>query len=133
MREMTEKQRIFAEDYVMHGVARRAAIKAGYSDKRAEQQGYLLLNDRKYTHVQEYIAELREKSKSSTVAELKELQEFWTGLVRCNDPPAEMKDRIKASELLGKCHGAFIEKREVTGEVKTTAPVINITMTNPNG
>lgn len=62
MREMTEKQRLFAEDYVTHGVARRAALAAGYSDKRAEQQGYKLLNDPAYQAVQDYIAELRAKS-----------------------------------------------------------------------
>ena len=62
MREMTEKQRLFAEDYVTHGVARRAALAAGYSDKRAEQQGYKLLNDPANKAVQDYIAALRAKS-----------------------------------------------------------------------
>lgn len=133
MRTLTEKQRIFAHEYVKHGVARRAALAAGYSDKRADQQGYQLLNDKRFNLVQDYIAELRQAAKSDAVADLTELQSFWTRLVRGDVSEADMKDRLKASEMLGKCHGAFIEKREVSGELRTSAPVVNLVLTTKAG
>lgn len=129
MRELTEKQRIFAEDYVKHGVARKAALNAGYSGKRAEQQGYGLLNDKRFKHVQDYIAELRAAAKSEAVADLAELQAFWTRMIRGEVDGADMKDRLKSSELMGKSLGGFVEKREHSGEIKTTAPVVNLTLT----
>lgn len=133
MREMTEKQRLFAEDYVKHGVARRAALAAGYSDKRAEQQGYSLLNDARFRHVQDYIAELRLAAKYEAVADLAELQTFWTRMVRGEVDDADMKDRLKSSELLGKSLGGFVEKREHSGKIETSAPVINLTVTRGDG
>jgi hypothetical protein len=43
-----------------------------------------------------------------------ERQQFWTAVLR-GEESAEMKDRLKASELLGKCQGDFIERVESSG------------------
>ena len=43
-RELTDKQKAFIEYYSQTGNAKASAIKAGYSEKTAEQQGYELKN-----------------------------------------------------------------------------------------
>lgn len=52
---------------------------------------------------------------SARIATSRERQEFWTAVMR-GDPgyEAEMKDRIKASELLGKTQGDFANDASVT-------------------
>lgn len=43
-KQLTEKQKAFIEHYSQTGNAKASAIKAGYSEKTAEQQGYELKN-----------------------------------------------------------------------------------------
>lgn len=45
-----------------------------------------------------------------TIAEKKERQRFWSGVM--NDTSEDMKNRLKASELLGKSEKDFVEKVE---------------------
>jgi len=54
-RRLTEKQKIFCREYIVHLNATRAAIAAGYSEKTAESQGSRLLSNVK---VADYIQEL---------------------------------------------------------------------------
>lgn len=61
-------------------------------------------------------AELTKEIKSNSIAELEDIFEFWTKVFR--DKDEYMKNRIKASELLAKAKGGFIEKVEVK-EVNT--------------
>ena len=42
MREVNEQQERFIDEYVLHGNATMAAIKAGYSEKSANTRGYQL-------------------------------------------------------------------------------------------
>lgn len=46
------------------------------------------------------------------IASITERQEFWTAVMR--DDSVETKDRLKASEILGKAHGDFIKRIEVS-------------------
>lgn len=55
---MTAKKKKFANEWLVDLNATQAAIRAGYSDRTAYQQGHRLLKD---VEVQEYIKELREK------------------------------------------------------------------------
>lgn len=52
MAKMTEKQQRFCDEYLIDLNATQAAIRAGYSEKRASEQAYQLLQK---TTVQEYI------------------------------------------------------------------------------
>lgn len=56
-------------------------------------------------------AELSKEIKNTSIAELEGIYKFWTDTFNDND--AKMQDRIKASELLAKAKGAFVEKREI--------------------
>lgn len=49
------------------------------------------------------------------VASGEQRQRFWSEVMW--DAEAEMKDRLKASELLGRTQADFVERREVVGGV----------------
>lgn len=102
--------RAFAEHYARLGDGKAAALAAGYAESGAKNQGHRLL---KRPEIVAYLHALGEAERSSRVASITELREFWTTTMR--DGGQETKDRLKASEMLGKSFGLFIEKREHSG------------------
>lgn len=54
MAELTDKQQRFCDEYLIDLNATQAAIRAGYSEKTAKEQGYENLTK---PHIQEYISE----------------------------------------------------------------------------
>lgn len=107
---LNARQKKFAELYAASGNATQAAIGAGYSVKTAPTNSDKLL---KNTKVRAYLEELTKSAESSRIATITELREFWTATLREGDN--DYKDRLKASELLGKSMGAFLERREHSG------------------
>lgn len=107
-RKLTTKQRRFIEFY--DGNATDAARKAGYKGSDHTLSAIGNQNLRK-----PYIAAVlaaREKEKTTKhIATREERQAFWTKVA--NDPEEDMKNRLRASELLGKSQADFIEKRKV--------------------
>ena len=103
---LTEKQRRFCEAYAGNGGnALQAAKSAGYSNpdpEGARQIG----KDR----IREALEMLRQAETSTAIATRTERQETWTALMR-NELLTPM-ERMKASELLGKAQGDFIERVE---------------------
>lgn len=98
------RQKLFCEYYCgrAEGNACTAAILAGYSQNYAKHQGYKLLDN---VGVKKYIEQINRECTSTNIAEIKDIQSFWTEVM--NDPSIEIKYRIKASELLAKCKGMF--------------------------
>ena len=90
------------------GNAEKSAIKAGYSEKYARGNAYKLVARK---DVQEYMAYLRYLQETDPcnpalhIATLNEIQSFWTNIM--NGTRYEVKDRLRASELLAKSQGAF--------------------------
>lgn len=90
------------------GNAEQSAIKAGYSPKYARGNGYKLVARK---DVQEYIAYLRYLQNNDPtnpalhIATINEIQGFWSNVM--NNKGYEIKDRLRASELLAKAQGAF--------------------------
>lgn len=109
---MTPKQQAFVDYYAASGNATEAAKKAGYAAKFARENVSKLLQN---TTIQKALAERNKEVSQSRIATIKERQEFWTSVLRGEFDDAEMKDRLKASELLGKCQGDFIDRVESTG------------------
>ena len=68
-------------------------------------------------NVKKYIKELGEASKNDSIASIIEIKEFWTTFLR--DTNLEPKERVKASELLAKTYGAFLDKIEVKQDEST--------------
>lgn len=63
MPKLTEKQKRFCEEYLIDLNATQAAIRAGYSEKTAEQMGYKLVQK---SSVLEYLNKLREQQSKRT-------------------------------------------------------------------
>ena len=111
---MNQRRQAFCEAYLASGNATEAARKAGYSPQSARSQGQRLLT---YADVQEYLAERNQEISAASTAQVEEIRQFWTATMR--DQGAKTGDRLKASELLAKTYGAFLDRVEVDAEVKT--------------
>lgn len=106
---LTEKQRRFVEAFAANGGnGMDAARQAGYS--RPKQEGARVLEN---AGIQAAIERLRLSQTNAAIATREERQAFWTALLR-GEEPCEYRDRLKASELLGKCQGDFLERRELS-------------------
>lgn len=104
---LTPKQQAFCEYYAANGNATQSAIDAGYSENVAGQQG---AENLKKPEIQEYIAELANPIENKRIANANEIKEFWSSAMRSD--AEKMADRLKASELLAKSGGMFIERVE---------------------
>lgn len=125
------KQQRFADEYIVSGNAREAAILAGYSKKTASETGYENLNK---PHIREYIDKRLEDLQSEKVADQQEILEFLSSIVRgekteevlrgtgkgaqtIDEMDISASDRIKAAELIGKRHAMWTDKAEITQRV----------------
>jgi phage terminase small subunit len=112
---MTQKQRRFADDYLVHLDSTRA-YKMAYSKdenyKWAVFSGKRLLRD---TKVKEYIKKRIEKISGEKIADVTEVLEFLTAVLRGN--PTE-RQQLKAAELLGKRYQIFSNNAK-SGEAVT--------------
>lgn len=126
--KLTEKQKIFCDEYIISLNATQAAIKAGYAEKTAYAIGAENLRKPK---IQSYISERMEQKESSLIATQDEVLQYLTSVLRgesqttdtvlvgigdgyqevqeVEKKPSE-KDRLKAAELLGKRYGLYTDK-----------------------
>jgi len=108
---LTEKQRRFCEAYSSNGGnAHAAATVAGYS--KPHPQG--AENLQKPT-VRKAIEALRLTTTSSAIMTRRERQELWSAMIRDKSIPTMA--RLRASELLGKSQGDFIDRQELSGGI----------------
>ena len=70
-----------------------------------------------YVNIQKRLNDLRIATESNSIASIIEIKEFWTTFLR--DTNLEPKERVKASELLAKTYGAFLDKIEVKQDENT--------------
>lgn len=143
---MTEKQKIFCDEYLIDLNATQAAIRAGYSKKTAYAIGNENLNK---PEIQEYIQKrLMEKDEAliakqdevlKTLTRVLRREEDETVVVTCKkrkshyddngkkvtedteEPitvqiPTKVSDVNKAAEMLGKYYALFTEKTEIQGD-----------------
>ena len=103
---LTAKQRAFIQHYT--GNATEAALKAGYSKDTAYSIGQQNL---KKLEIQKAIQQRERERLAPDIATREERLTFWTQTMR--DSEVGMKERLKASELLGKAEGDFLERVEV--------------------
>ena len=113
--KLTKKQLLWIDEYIKTNDYTTATLKAGYNAKYPKSIGYE--NSIRFKEIIETRRkELNEKITKNTIAELEAIQEFWTETFKDDD--IKMTDRLKASELLAKSKGGFIEKHEIKA-VKT--------------
>ena len=106
-----ERERRFVEHFMASGNATKAATQAGYSKNTASQIGYRLLRK---VQIQRAIAQRTHDDPA--IATREERQQFWTAVERGQGPyaKASLKDRLRASELLGKTQADFVDRHELT-------------------
>ena len=113
---LSPKQRRFVAEYLKDCNATQAAIRAGYSAKTAHSAGPRMLGN---VGVALEIQKGQAKHLDSAIATRAERQKFWTD-VMTGMVDADMRDRLKASELLGKSEADFTEKVEHKGGIQVT-------------
>ena len=115
MASITAKQKMFADEYIKTGNAKQSYINAGYSARgnAAEAAASRLLRNVK---VRDYIRQRNKELDRDTIADMQEVKEFWTNILR--NKAADSKDRLKASELIAKTNGAFLDRIENSGIIK---------------
>ena len=99
---MNERQKKFADEYIISGVAYNAALKAGYTENYAKTRSHKLLeNDRIKAYIEERMKELEKKK----IAKQDEVMQVFTSILR-----QELKEEV-------------IELNTMTGKfVKTKKP-----------
>ena len=108
--KLTDKQLLWIDEYIKTNDYTTATLKAGYNCKYPRAIGYE--NSIRFKEIIEARRkELNEKITNKNIAELEEIQEFWTEMFK--DSSTRDSDRLKASELLAKSKGGFIEKHEI--------------------
>lgn len=136
---MTEKQKIFADEYLIDLNATRAyrvAYPAVKKNETARANGSRMLTN---ANVKKYINERLEEIHSEKTADAKEVMEYLTAVLRGESRSEEIvveglgdglskaktmekapseKDRLKAAELLGKRYSLFTDKVEMEADVE---------------
>lgn len=130
MKKLTIKQKKFADEYIISGNAREAALKAGYKNEVSGRE-----NLQKPT-VKAYIDKQLTKLEDESIADAKEVMKYLTKAMRgetydevyyksefggekLGKVRIPSKDRIKAAELLGKRYQLFTDKVDMTLDVPT--------------
>lgn len=132
---MTVKQKRFCDEYLIDCNGTQSAIRAGYSEKTACTQAEQLL---KNPQLRAYIDERLEEIQADNIADATEVLAFLTSVMRgqskssvvavegigdgCSKAkiikkPPDEKERLKAAELIGKRHGIFTDKLDVTSAI----------------
>ena len=70
-----------------------------------------------------YVGDRDELLDKDRVADMAEINAFWSDTMR--DDTADIKDRLKASELRARSIGAFIERREIVGAQTITVKLLD--------
>lgn len=135
---MTEKQKLFADEYLIDLNATRAYLSAYPNVKNKEvarRAGSRLLT---FVDVQAYINERLDEIHSEKTADAQEVIEYLTSVLRgeslsdeivvegtgegCSEARIVRKapnenNKLKAAELLGKRYGLFTDKQQLTVQV----------------
>ena len=91
------------------GNIKKAMIDAGYSETYADRNSKYLLGI-----IGDEIKKAQENIKNDNIKSIEEVQQWWSEVM--DDKEESTKNRLKASELLVKSKGGFIEKMEVTAK-----------------
>lgn len=91
------------------GNIKKAMIDAGYSETYADRNSKYLLGI-----IGDEIKKAQENIRNDNIKSIEEVQQWWSEVM--DDKEESTKNRLKASELLVKSKGGFIEKMEVTAK-----------------
>lgn len=126
---LTPKQQAFVKYYAACGNASKAARQAGYKQPRVQGAENLAK-----PAIQAALADLTASISSDRIADAQERQEFWSAVMRgeFKGDPDLLKASLKASEILGRAQGDFIDRKELTGVngAPLSAPDVQVVFVN---
>lgn len=112
---LSAKQQAWIDYYKQGRTATEAARLAGYKAK--SDKAFQNIGSENLGKLGQYIADRDAVLESPRIADMQEINEFWTSMMR--DTRVEAKDRIKASELRAKAAGAFVDRMQLSGRLDT--------------
>lgn len=133
---MTEKQRLFADEYLKDLNGTRA-YKTIYTTIKNDNVAAVRANTLlKQKDISEYISKRLEEIHNENTADIQEVMEYLTsvlrgesassvlmmsgnGMQKVTEKPPDEKERLKAAELLGKRFGMFKDNVDITSNGKT--------------
>lgn len=133
---MTEKQRLFADEYLKDLNGTRA-YKTIYTTIKNDNVAAVRANTLlKQKDISDYISKRLEEIHNENTADIQEVMEYLTsvlrgesasavlmmsgnGMQKVAEKPPDEKERLKAAELLGKRFGMFKDNVDVTSNGKT--------------
>lgn len=133
---MTEKQKLFCDEYLKDTNATRAYLAVYDNCKSAISAAPLASKLLKKEEIQKYISEKMEEIHNENTADIQEVMEYLTsvlrgesasavlmmsgnGMQKVTEKPPDEKERLKAAELLGKRFGMFKDNVDITSNGKT--------------
>ena len=120
MAELTPKQTQFVAEYLKDLNATQAAIRAGYSKKRADAIGYENLRKPDIAAaIEAAMAERASTSKRDANMVLEDIQRLTQEAWRDGD----LRTALKGLEMEGKHLGMFTEKVNLSGDIKTVIEI----------
>ncbi len=104
--KLTTREEQTCQDYITTG-NKTEAIRRNYKTENYSENALNVQATKffKKPKIVLRIDEIRKKMEDESILNAQQLQQFWTKTILDNGE--EMKDRLKSSELLGKCIGAF--------------------------
>ena len=133
---MTEKQKLFADEYLKDLNGTRA-YKTIYTTIKNDNVAAVRANTLlKQKDISDYISKRLEEIHNENTADIQEVMEYLTsvlrgesasavlmmsgnGMQKVTEKPPDEKERLKAAELLGKRFGMFTDNVDVTSNGKT--------------
>lgn len=112
--KLTLKQIMFIDKFLECGSQMRA-YRETFPDANDHTTNYSTYRLMRKPHVKAYLKLRLDELKNERMASIHEVQEFWASTMR--NRSLEMRDRLKASELIARSHGVFLDKIEHSGDV----------------
>lgn len=126
-KKLTQKQQRFVDEYIISGNATQAAIKAGYSKRSAYSTGQENL---KKPVIKAELERRNNEIKSAKTMDMQEVMERLAAMARGEtmeetvtnkgeivETAPKNSDKLRAMELIGKRHGAWTDRKEVSGNL----------------
>ena len=114
-KHLTDKQKAWFDYYKQGKTATEAARMAGYKAK--SNRSFASIGNENLIKLDAYIAERDTVLEQPRIADMEEINAFWTGVMR--NANEELKDRLKASELRARSAGMFTDKVQISGNLET--------------
>lgn len=123
-RRLTPKQAAFVVEYLIDLNATQAAIRAGYSESRAGEIGYQLLQKTTISQaIEKAQARRAEKAERTALDVLKDIQ----SVTREAREGGDLKTALKGLELEGKHLGMFLNRVDMTSSDGSMSPARPLT------